>query len=308
MELLNDSIILLLSIAALWQGAVWVVDSASHIAQRLGVSELVIGLTIVAFGTSAPEFAVTLTAAFQGQPNLSVGNVVGSNVFNIGFILGSVAIIRAVKTSSKLVYRDGMILIVMSVLLLVFLWDLTLIRWEGFVLLLLLAAYLLFLFIKKETLEEEVPLGEFHWYDILKLIGGLVLILSGGHYLVESASGLARHFGISEWVIAVTIVAAGTSTPELATSFVAAVKGKHGLSAGNLIGSNLFNLLGVLGLAAFLNPLHVDAAAFRDLFVLLGLVIIVVAMMRTGWKISRGEGIILVLLNLLWLIRVFYSN
>ena len=305
MEIAQHIFILFLSIAALWQGAVWVVDSASHIAQRLGVSELVIGLTIVAFGTSAPEFAVTLTAALRGQPNMSVGNVVGSNVFNIGFILGSVAIIHAVRTSSKLVYRDGMILIAMSVLLLVFLRDLTLVQWEGLVLLLLLAAYLLFLFIKKETLEEDVPPGEFHWYDILKLIGGLLLILSGGHYLVESASGLARHFGISEWVIAVTIVAAGTSTPELATSFVAAIKGKHGISAGNLIGSNLFNLLGVLGLAAFLNPLHVDRAAFRDLFMLLGLVVIVVAMMRSGWKISRGEGIVLVLINLAWLVRVF---
>ncbi len=284
------------------------VDSASHIAQRLGVSELVIGLTIVAFGTSAPEFAVTLTAALRGQPNMSVGNVVGSNVFNIGFILGSVAIIHAVKTSSKLVYRDGFILIAMSVLLLIFLWDLKLAQWEGLVLLLLLVVYLLFLFFKKETLEEDVPLGEFHWHDILKLLGGLALILLGGHYLVESASTLARYFGISEWVIAVTIVAAGTSTPELATSFVAAVKGKHGLSAGNLIGSNLFNLLGVLGLAAFLNPLQVDAAAFRDLFMLLGLVIIVVAMMRTGWKISRAEGIVLVLINVAWLVRVFYSN
>lgn len=307
MEIAQNSFILLLSIAALWQGAVWVVDSASHIAQRLGISELVIGLTIVAFGTSAPEFAVTITAALSGQPNMSVGNVVGSNVFNIGFILGGVAIIHAVKSSSKLVYRDGFILITVSVLLLIFLWDLELAQWEGLILLLLLAAYLLFLFLKKETLDEDVPLGKFHWYDILKLIGGLVLILSGGKYLVESGSSLARYFGISDWVIAVTIVAAGTSTPELATSFVAAVKGKHGLSAGNLIGSNLFNLLGVLGLAAFLNPLQVDADAFRDLIMLLGLVVVVVAMMRTGWKISRAEGIILVLINLAWLVRVFFG-
>ncbi len=306
MEIFVQSSTILLSVFALWMGAVWVVDSASHIAQRLGVSELVIGLTIVAFGTSAPEFAVTLTAAFQGQPDMSVGNVVGSNVFNIGLILGGVAIVHVVKTSSKLVFRDGLILISMSVLLLIFLWDLTLTQGEGFVLLTALVIYLLFLFFKKETLDEDVPRGHFHWYDILKLIAGLAFILSGGHFLVNSASALARFFGISEWVIAVTIVAAGTSTPEFATSFVAVVKGKHGLSAGNLIGSNLFNLLGVLGLAAFLNPLQVDAEAYRDLILLLGLVIIVVIMMRTGWKISRTEGIILVLINLIWLIRVFY--
>ena len=307
MEIISNSLILLLSIFALWIGAVWIVDSASRIAHHLGISELVIGLTVVAFGTSAPEFAVTLSAAFRGQADISAGNVVGSNVFNLGLILGGVAAFQAIKTSAKLVYRDGLILIGSSILLLVFMWDLTLTSWEGFVLVSLLIAYLLLLFFKKEKIEDDVPLGKFHWYDVLKFLAGLTFILFGGHYLVSSASALARNMGITEWVIAVTIVAAGTSTPELATSMVALVKGKHGISAGNLIGSNLFNLLGVLGLAALLNPLHVDSDAYREVFLLLGLVLVVVIMMRSGWKISRFEGIVLVSINLIWLIRVFWG-
>lgn len=298
MDILIQSLILLFSVSALWLGAIWTVDSASRIAQKLGISELVIGLTIVALGTSAPEFAVTITAALRGQADISVGNVVGSNVFNLGFILGGVAAIHAIKTSSKLVFRDGFILIGTSALLLFFMRDSTLTAYEGVILILILLVYLVLLFVRKETLEEEVPSGDFRWFDVLKLIGGLILIVGGGHWLVKSATQLALGMGISEWVISVTIVAAGTSAPELATSLTAVIKGKHGLSAGNLIGSDLFNLLGVLGVAAILNPLKVDPDAYGEIVLLAGLVTIVVIMMRTGWKISRTEGVILVLVNL----------
>jgi len=304
MNIFINSSILALSIAALWWGAVLVVDSASRIAQRMGISELVIGLTIVAFGTSAPEFAVTLTAAFKGQADISVGNVVGSNVFNLGFILGGIAIIRAIKTTPKLVYRDGSILIGASVLLLIFLWDSTIERWEGLVLMTALLGYLILLFRQKESLEEEVAEGVYSWKDIPLLIAGLLLIVAGGHFLVDAAIDIARALGISEWVIAVTIVAAGTSTPELATSLVAVIKGKHSLSAGNLIGSDLFNLLGVLGLAAIIHPMKIDSGAYEEIVMLAGLVFLVVIMMRSGWKISRTEGIILVIVNLIrWYIN-----
>jgi len=304
MHYASDLIILILSIGSLWLGAVWVVDSASRIAQRLGVSELVIGLTIVAFGTSAPEFAVTITAAIKGQADISVGNVVGSNIFNLGFILGGVAIFRSIATSRKLVMRDGLLLIGASFLLLIFLWDDTLQHWEGIVLMLLLAGYLALLFIRKENIDEEIPHGAFRWLDVPLLILGLAFIVGGGHFLVDSASSLARSFGISEWVIAVTIVAAGTSTPEFATSLVAVIKGKYGLSAGNLIGSDLFNLLGVLGLAATLRTMKIAPGAYTEIVLLSALVITVVIMMRTGWKISRTEGVILVLVNLVrWIIN-----
>lgn len=306
MEYIPDSIIIILSIGALWWGAVWVVDSASSIASRLGISEIVIGLTVVAFGTSAPEFAVTLLAAIREQADISVGNIVGSNIFNLGFILGGVACVRVISTSRKLVFRDGSILILSSLLLVYFLYDSSLARWEGIVLFILLAIYLFFLFIKKESIEEEIQTGPFHWYEIPRLIIGLVFIVGGGYFLVDSASNLARVIGLSEWVIGVTIVAAGTSTPEFATSLVAIIKKKHGISAGNLVGSNLFNLLGVLGLAATIRPMSVDNEAFISIIMLTGLTVVVIFLMRTGWRISRQEGIVLIILNLLvYLLTIF---
>ncbi len=299
MEIFLNSCILALSIGALWWGAVLVVDSASAIAHKMGISELVIGLTVVAFGTSAPEFAVTLSAAFKGQADISVGNVVGSNVFNLGFILGGVAIIRAIQTKGKLVYRDGSFLIGTAGLLLIFLWDSTLQRWEGMILIGVLIGYLILLFVQKDTPEEEIPERPYSFKDIPLLLFGLSLIVAGGHFLVDSAKAIALAIGISDWVIAVTIVAAGTSTPELATSLVAVIKGKHGLSAGNLIGSDLFNLLGVLGLAAVLRPMQIDPGAYEEIILMAGLIVVVVVMMRSGWKISRTEGIILVLVNII---------
>ncbi len=294
-----DSLLLILSVLMLWYGAKFLVESASRIAQSLGVSELVIGLTIVAFGTSAPEFAVTIGAALKGLPDISVGNIVGSNIFNLGFILGSVAIVRSIKASRKLVFRDGMFMIGITFLLLYFFYDLELQRYEGIILFLLLIGYLSFLFIKKEVLEEEeISHEKASTKDTIILPLSIVIIIAGGHFLVESASSIARGLGISEWVIAVTIVAAGTSAPEMATSLAAVLKGKHGISAGNLIGSDIFNIIGVLGLAGILNPLKIDPLAFNSLFMLCGMVILVFFFMRTGWQLSRLEGAVLVLIGL----------
>ncbi len=299
MEVFLNTGILLLSILALWLGALWIVESAPIIARKLGISDLVVGLTIIAFGTSAPEFAVTITAAVKHQADISVGNIVGSNIFNLGFILGGVAVLQTIRTTKKMVYREGSILLGISIVLLFFIRDHTLQLWEGLFLISSLTAYLIYLFIHKEPLEEEIPQGPFRWFHILQLIGGLVVVVAGGHFLVGSASYLARLIGLSEWAIAVTVVAAGTSAPEFATSLVAAIKGRHGISAGNLIGSDLFNIMGVLGLAAILRPLHVAADAPLDIFLLVLLVLTVVIMMRTGWKISRLEGIILITVNLI---------
>ncbi len=299
MEYIIHTVIIAFSIGALWWGAVWVVDSASSIANRLGISEIVIGLTVVAFGTSAPEFAVTLLAALRNQADISVGNIVGSNIFNLGFILGGVALVKVISTSGKLVFRDGFILLVSSLILVYFLYDNSLSRIEGSILFVSLFIYLIFLFMKKETLDEDIEAGPFHWYEIPKLLIGLVLIIGGGYSLVDSASHLARMIGLSEWVIGVTIVAAGTSAPEFATSLVAIIKRRHGISAGNLVGSNIFNLLGVLGLAATIRPMAVDNEAFMSIIMLTGLTFIAIFIMRTGWRISRQEGAVLVILNLL---------
>ncbi|MGE3800246.1 MAG: calcium/sodium antiporter [Candidatus Kapaibacterium sp.] len=304
-QILVDVGILIATVFALWKGADLVVESSAHIAKRFGVSQLVIGLTVVAFGTSAPEFAVTLIAALNDQPNISVGNVVGSNIFNLGFILGGVAIVRTITTSKNLVYRDGLVLFGATLLLLFFIIDLNFERWEGITMMMLLVLYLAFLIFRKdEELVDDVPEGDFSWVDIGKLVGGLVLILAGGHFFVGSAVNLARFLGMSEWAIGVTIVAAGTSAPELATSLVAAFRGKYGLSAGNLIGSDLFNMLGVLGLAGTISPMQVHPESQNSLYMLCALVFVVVVMMRTGWTVSRTEGIILVLVNL---IRWFFD-
>ena len=293
-----DILLLIISILFLWFGAKYLVESASRIADTLGISELVIGLTVVAFGTSAPEFAVTIGAALKGYSNISVGNIVGSNIFNLGFILGSVAIIKNIKTSRKLVYRDGLFMIGITLLLLLFFYDQRLERIEGIILVSLLAGYLLFLFFKKEDLEEEIIHEKATTKDIILLPASIITIIAGGHFLVESASSIARAIGISDWVIGVTIVAAGTSAPEMATSIAAVVKGRHGISAGNLIGSDLFNILGVLGLAGIINPLQTEPMAFNSLLMLSGMVILVVLLLRSGWQLSRSEGILLVTIGI----------
>jgi cation:H+ antiporter len=305
MEMFLNWLIVIITVAGLWFGGTWIVNSAARIARRLGLSELVIGLTIVAIGTSAPEFAVTIVAALEGKENISVSNVIGSNIFNLGFILGGVAIVSAIATTRKLVRREGSMVIISTLLLLLFLRDLRLAAWEGILLILTLTGYVVYVLTTSKLEDEdaqeamgELPTGDFRWPDIPTLIGGLATILISGHFLVQSASDIARQLGLSEWVIGVTIVAAGTSAPELATSLIGVLRGRHGISLGNLIGSDLFNLMGVLGLAALMHPMTVASDAYGSLFLLTGLSVVVVVMMRSGFRISRLEGVFLVLINL----------
>ncbi|MEM7332017.1 MAG: sodium:calcium antiporter [Chloroflexota bacterium] len=307
--MLLNWLIVIATIAGLWVGGTWIVNSAARIARRFGMSELVIGLTIVAIGTSSPEFAVTISAALSGKADISVGNVVGSNIFNLGFILGGVAMVAGIPTTRKLVMRDGGMLIGATILLLLFLADLRMATWEGAILMLILISYVSYLLYTKDggDTAEETPTGEFRWLDIPMLVLGIALIVTSGHYLVEAASEIARHFGLSEWVIGVTIVAAGTSAPELATSLIGVLRGRHGISIGNLIGSDLFNLLGVLGLAAIIQPMTVASGAYGSLWLLFALVTLVVILMRTGWRLSRWEGGLLVVINLVRWIADFTS-
>lgn len=304
MILLLDIVLVIFSILMLWKGADWLVEAAAEIAHSLKISDLVIGLTVVAFGTSAPEFAVTIKAALTGQTDISIGNVVGSNIFNLGFILGGTAMVRAITITPKLLYRDGIFLLFVTILIYVLFfgfngWDITdaITATEGSFLFLALIGYIIFLFIKKEPMEETHPesadLKSYLWF-----FAGLISIVLGGHLMVEHASSLASTFGVSDWVIAVTIVAAGTSAPELATSLTAAFKNKHGMAIGNLIGSDLFNLLGVLGLAGIINPTNIQSDIHSSIVVLIVMVAMVLIMMRTNWQISRLQGTILVSINL----------
>jgi cation:H+ antiporter len=294
-------LIIVASIVALAYGATFIVDSAARMARHFGVSELIIGLTIVAIGTSAPEFAVTIKAAVSGQADISVSNIVGSNIFNLGFILGGVVAVRAIATTPKIVYRDGGMLVGATLILLFFMRDLQLQQWEGALLLALLFAYLLYLYTQRDVDLEEIPDGDFRWRDVPLFALGIGMVVIGGDFLVDSATAVARLMGMSDWVIGVTIVAAGTSAPEMATSLVGVLRGHSDISIGNLIGSDLFNLLGVLGLAGVIQsqPMIIDSAGFTSLMVLSGMVIFVVILMRLGWKLNRWEGVMLILINLL---------
>jgi len=304
MIIIKDLAILLVSIIVIGKGAVWLVDAAARVAKHFGISELVIGLTVVAFGTSAPEFGVTILAAIRGMGDISVGNIVGSNIFNLGFILGGTAIIHSLKTSRTVVFRDGIFLLFGGILLSVFLWDLTLSKIEGIVLFTLLIVYLLYLYVKKETIETEEPTHAMYRWDPILLFVGIGLVIVGSHFLVESAVNIARFMGVSDWVIGATIIAAGTSAPEFATSLTAAMKSRYGMSVGNLIGSDIFNLFGVLGIAGIMRNLSVGHDAHINLIILSFMIAVVIIFMRTGWVVSRKEGIILVMIGLL---RWIYS-
>jgi cation:H+ antiporter len=301
---LNSGIVLA-TFFAIAIGAKYVVDSAAALAHRARVSELVVGLTVVALGTSAPEFGVTLVAAFEGRSSISVGNIVGSNIFNLGFILGGAALVRAIPTSILIVWRDAIVLVGATVVLFLLVGiDLELGVLDGAVLFLLLLAYLRYIWVDRKNgapsdREGEVTEPVFKsapWKEGALLALGLVTIGVASHFLIGSASALARSFGVSEWTIAVTIVAAGTSVPEFATTLAGVVRGRTAISAGTVIGSDIFNLLGVLGVAGLLHPMTLAPAARTSLLALTGMVFVVFVMMRTNWRLSRTEGLILIML------------
>lgn len=305
-----SSLIVLLCILGFWFGANWLVDSAVRIARKIGVSELIIGLTIVAIGTSAPEFAVSISSAAADQLDISIGNIVGSNIFNVGFILGGLAFFRPVITSRNLVYRDGLVVIAATILLMIFMWDQLLTWVEGVIFLILLVAYVGYLYIKRQAPDEDLPEGSFSWWDVPWFLFGLIIVVASGNFFVTHASVIAQYYGVSDWVIGVTVVAFGTSAPEIATSAVALLRGHTDISAGNLIGSNIFNLMGVLGLAPTIargGQMLVDRSAQESTYILLVLMILVVYLMRTRWQVSRWEGAFLFLFGLVsWILN--FSN
>ncbi len=293
---LTDLGLVLISISLLWKGGDWVVISALRVAQRFNLSDATVGLTVVALGTSAPEIVVTLVAAIKGQHDISVGNVVGSNIFNIGFILGGCALFCAIPTTRFLVKRDASALMVASLLVVAFLGDHVLARWEGLLMIALLGAYLVYLIQRgEEPPPEELEIGArpARTIDFIFLCVSLACVIGGASLLVYSAKNLAESIGLSEWAIGVTIVAAGTSLPELSTAVAAVRRGRSSIMAATLIGSDLFNLMFVLGLAAFFRPLEVDPASRPSILMMTVMVGILILFMRSGWRLSRTEGLLL---------------
>jgi cation:H+ antiporter len=312
--------IIVVAVLGLWLGARTMVDGSVRLARGIGLSETVIGLTLVAVGTSTPELVVSVDAALAGAGDVAVGNVVGSNVYNLAFILGVVSLIRVIPITRSLVKRDGVVLLAATFLLAGFLVDLRVSRLEGLLAVGLMIAYTAYLL--RTTPEEgedsalataedggteataastttaTVPAGavarrvatESRLRTLLLTIGGLAVVLVSGHFLVESAVSLARAGGLSEWAIGATVVAGGTSTPEFAVSLVALRRGSAGVSVGNVVGSNVFNALGVVGVAALISPAVVTSEALGSVAWLLVVTVVAVGAMWTGRQLSRPEG------------------
>ena len=261
MEILKAIVYLLGGGVVLSLGAHLFVVSASHLARRLGISPVIIGLTVVAFGTSAPEMAVNVMAAMQGNTDIAMGNVVGSNIFNVAFILGLCALIKPLIVSAQLIKIDIPIMTLASLLLWWFARDLTISKTDGTIFLIGIVLYTLLqirLAVKGKNADEEFG-REFKEQgkplkDSLVLIIGLVLLIGGANYFVDGAVMGARLLGWSEAVIGLTIIAAGTSMPEVATSVAATLKGERDIAIGNVVGSCIFNVLSVIGLSSVISP------------------------------------------------------
>ena len=292
---------LLVGLGLIVLGADWLVEGASSIARKAGVSEFVIGLTIVGFGTSCPELVVSLTGAWEGNADVAVGNVLGSNIFNVLFILGLTALLCPVSMTADNRKRDIPETLLVTVLFLGFGMVNGLSRWEGALFLLLFALYIFASFRRgKPSEEEEKVLSKPRklWLAIFLVLAGLAGLIFGGNLFVDSATALARMLGVSDKFIAVTILAGGTSLPELATSLVAALKGRDQLALGNILGSNVFNILLILGSSALITPLSFASVTYVDALVLLLSVALLLLWAYTGRRerIDRWEGAFMLLL------------
>ncbi|AUD58137.1 MULTISPECIES: calcium/sodium antiporter [Shewanella] len=279
-------------------GAEALVRGASSIALRLGITPLIIGLTIVAFGTSAPELAVSVKSALAGNSGIALGNVIGSNIANIGLILAITALIRPIQVQSQVVKRDIPLMILASMLFWGLLLDGELSLIDGVILLSLLFGYLTFSYIssKNSNDEEEIEAGPNNpLLSGLFILVGISMLVGGGILFVNGAVDLAKTFGVSEVIIGLTIVAIGTSMPELVTSVIAALKGQSDIAIGNVVGSNLFNILGILGVTAIVHP--VSSLGFQpfDFMVMLALAVVILPFAWTGLRIGRREGSVLLL-------------
>lgn len=285
-------------------GAEVLVKGASRLAVGFRISPLVIGLTVVAFGTSAPEMAVSAGAALSGQGDIALGNVLGSNIFNVLFILGLSALIAPLVVSRQLIRLDVPLMICASLLVMLLSVNGLLGRLEGLLLMALIVAYTVFLVVSSrnasraasEAEELDVPTtaGSVP-LNLLFVVGGLVMLVLGARWLVDGAVAMAASLGISERVIGLTIVAAGTSLPEVATSVIASLRGHRDIAVGNVVGSNLFNLLAVLGLASFLAPqgIAVSAEVLRfDMLIMLAVAIACLPIFFSGLRINRWEGLL----------------
>ena len=315
-----SALLLVIGVASLYFGAEWLVRGAARIASALRVSPLVIGLTVVAFGTSLPEMLACVVAAWQGATDIALGNVVGSNIANIGLILGLSAIMRPLAVSLKLLQREVPLMIAATLLLYGLAWMGVIGPFVGVALFVGLIAFT-WLSLRAASAESRKVRREFERYkvdelnggeqerlarDVALVIVGLIALVVGAKLLVDAAVQIARALGVSEFAIAVSMVAVGTSLPELATSIVAALRRENDVLVGNIVGSNIFNILGALGLAAIVHPIPVNPAFLG--FEFLALVFFTLAMawvLQRDRVVVRAEGIFLFVAYLVYIVVLF---
>lgn len=299
---------LIVGLVLLYFGAEFLVKGSANLATKMGVSALVVGLTVVAFGTSAPELVVSIKSGLAGKGDLAVGNVVGSNIFNIALILGLTALVRPVKVHLNVLKIDTPIMVGCSILLLIFLLDSGISRFEGIVLTLGVIVYttttIFFAWKSGETkidypFEQITPIPEKKHnpiFDVILTIIGMGLLVFGSKFFVDGAIDIARFLGVSEAIIGLTIVAGGTSLPELATSILAAVKKESDIAIGNIVGSNIFNILAILGISSLITPMRAPGIDQISICFMLGVSVLLLPFMRTGFVLNRLEGAIFLLL------------
>lgn len=288
---------LIVGFVLLIKGADYFVEASSSIAKALRVPSIIIGLTIVAFGTSAPELAVSVTAAIGGNNDIAVGNVIGSNLFNLLVVLGACGVILPMKVKLRWDYIAT--LLVAGILYLLIAFDLELSRADGILLLILFVVFI-GLTIRDALINRIQSTEEFELLStgrcILYIVGGLAAIVFGGDLVVDNASKIASSFGLSQNLIGLTIVALGTSLPELVTSVVASKKGENGLAIGNVIGSNLFNILMVFALSATISPITINPLSVQDTMILIVSTIVTLILCRRKNEISRMDGVVMLLI------------
>jgi cation:H+ antiporter len=284
----------------LYFGAEWLVRGSSTLALRFGVPSLVVGLTVVAFGTSAPELVVSIKTNLAGLSGMAIGNVVGSNIFNIAVILGLSALVRPIRVNVQVLKVDTPLMVLLSFVLFLMLHDGFIQRLEAVLLFTGILIYTgLTIFLGKSS-QKEMPIGEAQslniipqgsaWSDVFWIILGLGGLVLGSDLFVKGAIDLATALKVSQAIIGLTIVAAGTSLPELATSIVAAAKKQEDIAIGNIIGSNIFNILAILGVSGMIRPLDAQGVGTTDLLFMLGTSILLLPLMRTRFKLGRLEG------------------
>ena len=302
-----DVLLLIVGLAVLIYGGDLLVNGSVKIAKHFSISPLIIGMTIVAFGTSAPELIVSIKASLAGSSEIAIGNVIGSNIANLALVLGLTALIFPLAIENQSLRVDWPVMMFASGLFYLFMLDGEIARWEGIVLFSLLIGFVIWLLnIKKESSVEDDTNNTKKTSitkPILLVIAGLIGLYFGSEWLLNGAVNIAKQAGISEHIIGVTIIAFGTSVPELATSAIAAFKKQADISIGNLIGSNIFNIMAVIGLTGIITPIPVSKMVLDfDIFWVIGIAFILFPLMRFGRVITRTKGIFLLAIYLAYIL------